>query len=155
MFISAIPKTYHLKLKMTASWMDQWRRGWSLTCSLLELITATSCAWLEESFSASDLLLMDHVTPKRENKKVDGRRCGRAVESPFYIDIALHSVAALIIRYLYLFYIRSLKPLHERAECSLQRTRCAVFWCILFGTWALKASHLDLVIATLEKCLAY
>lgn len=43
--------------------------------------------------SANDLLLIDHVTPKR-NKKVDGRR---ALELSFHVS--LNFVAALIIWY--------------------------------------------------------
>lgn len=47
----------------------------------------------KELFSANDLLLIDHVTPKR-NKKVDGRR---ALELSFHVS--LNFVAALIIWY--------------------------------------------------------
>lgn len=46
-------------------------------------------------FSANDLLLIDHVTPKRKKKrKVDGMR---ALELSFHVSP--HFVAALIIWY--------------------------------------------------------
>lgn len=70
-----------------------------------------------ESFSANDLLLIDHVTPKR--KTVNGRYCRHALELPFHIDIPLY--LALIIWYPYDFiYVKTLKFLHGRPECYLQ-----------------------------------
>lgn len=115
-----------------------------------------------ESFSANDLLLIDHVTPKR--KTVDGRYCRHALELPFHIDVPLYLVAALIIWYpcYHFIYVKTLKFLHERP--ALQSSRCirlhqiAVYWCILLRTSDIRmehfmklAGHVDLFIIATQK----